>query len=284
MTMWNRYARWLTATALASAIQLGCGGGPAANPDQPFGETAIVVVLNPRVNDGNTASPPASVGAARSGVVVDAEPGGQTTTDATGLGVITGLTTGNIRLLLPGGSSVPINIAASGDVYDIAVGYNGTVAPVFPNFPIRYEVGGQIVRFDTTASPMDVRAALSTRDNIVFFRNGTYSGDVTIEGDNVIFFGEGFTERRVIINGSLVVRGTGVRIRGFTITGDVTVNGNNFGMSFSVVRGRTDIRGNGVAFLRNAFCGSVSVPSSNAALLDNKGMAPLPPPPSALCQ
>jgi len=43
----------------------------------------------------------------------------------------------------------------------------------------------------------------------------------------------------------------------------------------SVVHGTTDIKGNGGAFLRNVFCRSAKVPSSNAALLDNYGVAPL---------
>lgn len=33
-----------------------------------------------------------------------------------------------------------------------------------------------------------------------------------------------------------------------------------------------------LAFLRNTFCGAVQVPSSNASLLDNAGMDPLPAP------
>jgi hypothetical protein len=129
-----------------------------------------------------------------------------------------------------------------------------------------------------------VADALSTNGNIVFFRNGTYRGDLLITGDDVILFGEGFSERQVVIDGSVNVRGTGVRIRGFTITGDVTVPGNDFGMSFSVVQGETQILGNAVAFLRNSFCGPVTVPSSNATLLDNDGMAPLPDPSQELCE
>jgi hypothetical protein len=56
------------------------------------------------------------------------------------------------------------------------------------------------------------------------------------------------------------------------------------GLSFSVVRGTTTITGNGGAFLRNVFCGAVTVPSSNATLLDNTGLAPIASPlPAALC-
>jgi hypothetical protein len=48
------------------------------------------------------------------------------------------------------------------------------------------------------------------------------------------------------------------------------------------VRGATNITGNGAAFLRNTFCGAVAVPSSNASLLDNDGLDPLPKP-DGLC-
>jgi hypothetical protein len=56
----------------------------------------------------------------------------------------------------------------------------------------------------------------------------------------------------------------------------VTVAGNQFGMAFTIVRGSTSITGNAAAFLRNSFCGAVTVPSSNASLLDNEGLDPLP--------
>jgi hypothetical protein len=55
-------------------------------------------------------------------------------------------------------------------------------------------------------------------------------------------------------------------------------------MSFSRVFGDTDITGNGGAFLRNVFCGNVSVPSSNAALLDNYGVAPIETVPAERCE
>ena len=90
----------------------------------------------------------------------------------------------------------------------------------------------------------------------------------------------------MVVDGSIIVSGSGVRIRGITLTGDLTANGNAFGISFSVVHGVTDITGNAGAFLRNVFCGSASVPASNATLLDNHGLPPmqsLPQPIGDLC-
>jgi hypothetical protein len=188
-----------------------------------------------------------------------------------------------LDLAFDGNAILPFTVVAEGDVYDLAVGTDGSGVAAYPNFPIRYGVGGEILVFASDANPADVSEALSTNGNIVFFENGTFVGDLEISGDDVIFFGEGFTERDVVIDGSVEVRGTGVRIRGFVITGSVTVFGNDFGMAFTVVRGDTQINGNAVAFLRNAFCGDVVVPSSNATLLDNDGLPPLSAPPVDLC-
>lgn len=270
---------------IIAVLLAGCGNRAGSrNPDQPFGSTALITVVNPQVNDGNTTAIPESAAIVREGVGVDVDPGGAATTDATGMAVIDDVAAGEIDVLFDGGASLPLTILDNGDVYDLAVGYDGSEVTGYPNFPIRYGVGGDIVVFDSHANPDAVADALSTNGNIVFFRNGTFLGDLLITGDDVIFFGEGFTERQVLIDGSVTVRGTGVRIRGFTVTGSVTVLGNDFGMAFTVVQGETQILGNAVAFLRNALCGSVTVPSSNATLLDNEGMAPLPDPPQELCE
>jgi hypothetical protein len=275
--------------ALLASSVAGCGDddqpdGSAGNrPDRPFGESAIITVVNPVVNEGHTGTVPSEHGTTRSGVFVDAVPGGEATSDSTGLAVVKGIAQGNLALGFDKGPTLPLTVVAAGDVYDLAVAYDGSNVATFDNFPIRYGVGGQIVEFATNAPPADVELALATNANIVFFRNGRYVGDLLITGDDVIFFGEGFSERQVVIEGSVVVKGGGVRIRGFTITGDLTVEGNTFGMSFTVVRGSTDIKGNAVAFLRNGLCGSVTVPSSSASLLDNDGMAPLARPAAPVC-
>jgi hypothetical protein len=253
------------------------------NPDQPFGATAIVVVVNPEVNTANASPVPTELGTDRNDIAVDAQPGGAATTDATGLAVIEDqLDAGDLSLEFGGGPTLPFTIVSDGDVYDLAVGYSGTEVAAFENFPIRYPVGGDILEFNESSDPADVTDALATDNNIVFFKNGSFNGDLTIAGDSVIFFAEGFTERQVVIEGSVEVKGTGVRVRGFDIKGDVTVAGNEFGMAFTIVRGTTSITGNGAAFLRNTFCGSVNVPSSNASLLDNEGVEPIAAP-TAVC-
>jgi hypothetical protein len=279
---------WFCLLALCS-VAPACGDDDAAGhsgdgADVEFGETAIVIVVNPMVNDGHTQDVPDSLGTIRDDVAVDASPGGSAETDADGLAVLGGVEQGDATLVFQGESALPFTVVADGDVYDLAVAYDGERVTAFENFPIRYPVAGSIVSFDSNGDRGAIAEALDTNDNVVFFESGRFVGDLEITGDDVLFFGEGFTERAVVIEGSVLVRGTGVRIRGFTITGDLTVLGNDFGMAYSVVQGETQINGNAVAFLRNAFCGAVSVPSSNASLLDNAGMAPLADPPSAICE
>lgn len=263
-----------------SLIAVACGDSEKtpnddSGADQSFGDTALVTVVNPIENEGHTGDAPAAHDTTREGISVDAEPGDSAMTDATGLAVLDDVGEGELSLTFGGRPSMPFSVLGEGDVYDLAVGYDGSAVEIFPNFPIRYAVGGTIIELGSDADADEVAEALGTDDSIVFFRTGSHVGDLTITGENVIFFGEGFAEREVVIDGSILVSGGNVRIRGFTVTGDVVVNGNTFGMAYSIVRGRTDIRGNAVAFLRNTFCGAVSVPSSSASLLDNRGMAPL---------
>jgi hypothetical protein len=259
---------WLT-LALSLAA---CSG--ASDGALPFGETAIVTVVNPLVNAAHTVGGPVPADA-RASISIDVIPGGAATTDATGLAVVKDLTPGVRNLLVGTAATSPFTISAAGDVYDLAVAYDGTTTTPFPGFPIRYGVGGRIVVLDSRASPAAVAEALSTDGNVVFFRNGTFLGDLVIAGSDVILFGEDLSGREAVIDGSVTVQGTGVRIRGFTITGDVTVPGNDFGMAFATVHGATALHGNGIALLRNVLCGDVTVPSSNASLLDNAGLEPI---------
>lgn len=256
-----------------------CGGTDSNTT--PFGATSIFVVANPPENQGNTASVPASFGSVQAGVGVDAQPGGAATTDATGLAIIDqDLAAGDVSLVFDGGPAIPGHIDSDGDVYDFAVAYNGTVAQLYPGFPIHYAVGGNII---VIASGADATVGLDTDNAIVFFEDGTHVGNLVIQGDNVILFGQGFPGTSVLIDGNVEVRGGKIRLRGVTITGDLTVLGNEFGMSFSVVRGKAQLNGQGIAFLGNVFCGAANVPSSNAALFDNDGLAPLAAPGAPIC-
>lgn len=273
----SHHLRLFTITA-ALAMAAGCGGDD--DPDLPFGETAVVVVVNPLPNEGNTTSPPAFAGTEYAGIEVDAEPGGSNTTDDTGLAVLRDLDAGDLDLVFDGAASLPLAIAGEGDVYDLAVAHDGAEVALYPGFPIRYGVGGDII---VIATDGDAIEALNTDDTIVFFEDGIHVGNLVIEGENVILFGDSFEGEPVVVDGSIEVRGGSVRIRGVTITGDLTVFGNNFGMSFSTVQGATQLNGQAISFLRNVFCQGANVPSSNAALYDNAGLPPFPAPAAPVC-
>ena len=136
------------------ATLVGCGNRTGSlDADQPFGDSAIVVVVNPRVNDGNTVSIPGSLAGVREGISIDADPGGSAITNATGLAVINEVLSGDADLRFDDSAILPITVFADGDIYDLAVAYDGTTVVAFPNFPIRYGVGGDIVVFSSNANP-----------------------------------------------------------------------------------------------------------------------------------
>jgi hypothetical protein len=111
----------------------GQGSGSAVRRD------AIVVVVNPVVNTGSTTPVPNTAGSDRAAIGLDAEPGGAGTTDSTGLAVVNeGLSAGALSLIFGQGSSLPFTIVSDGDVYDLAVAYDGNGVQAFDNFPIRF--------------------------------------------------------------------------------------------------------------------------------------------------
>ncbi len=90
--------RCLVTFALSSLSVVGCGGNDSTpDPFRPFGDSAVVTILNPVVNTAHNLEVPASYGDARSGIVVDANPGGAATTDVTGLARVTPLVIGTER-------------------------------------------------------------------------------------------------------------------------------------------------------------------------------------------
>lgn len=281
----------------SSSSGAGGGGGSSSiassstgntDPDVNAGNTVIVAIVNPVVNDGHQGAVPGSLGDEREGIVVDAEPGGDDVTED-GLAVVDVLPTdldfpADVDLSV-GDASLSVGLTAEGDVLDAPIALSGDTAAFFDATPIRYAVGPDSGAdfFDIDSDIDEIRARLEEDDRVIVLGPGTYEGDLTIAGSNVVIFGEGWSERAVTIDGSVLVQGTGVRLRGLTITGGLESRGNTFGISFSVVRGETAILGNAGAFVRNVFCGDAVVPSSNATLLDNAGVPPISELPEGVC-
>lgn len=266
------------AALFVALAAIACGGDDGTSPtDVPFGVTTFVVLANPIVNDLNEANVPAP-GSTRSGVNVSVADGPSGTTDANGVVVLSPVTAGAKTVSLSGGGSssqVSASIAAK-DLRELAVSLTQSGAQIMAN--VLYAFGGNVVEISPSMSLSEVNAALAQSGTIVFFKAGTYTGDLAFSGSNVTLFGEGNQGGSVTLNGNVTVDGSGNRIRGARITGSLTVPGSSFGMSFSRVVGAFSMDGSSGTLLNNALCGTVTIAGSGARLLGNAGLAPIPKP------
>ncbi len=274
----NRLRSRLGSWILIGGFGTACGGDSPTEPiELPYGETSLVVVMNPVVNDVNAAAIPAP-GAAQSGVSVSLAGGPSGTTDASGVAALSPVPAGQRTLSASaGGTSGTLNLdIIDRDLREIAVSLTSGGAGLMAD--VRYAFGGQVVEVTPAMSVAAVNAELARSNIVVFFRAGTYSGNLVIAGSDATLFGEGTQGGAVTLDGNVTVSGSRSRIRGARITGSLTVPGSDFGMSFSRVAGAVQIAGSNAKLLRNAFCSTVNIPGSGATALGNAGLAPLPQP------
>ena len=280
MTSWKavsvRMSRLLWVTPLA--VGMACGGdGPTQPPDAVYGETTVVYVVNPVVNDVNGVAVP-TPGTSRSGVNVAVTGGPSGTTGANGDLVLAPLTPGTMPVSFTAGTAtgqLSLDIA-QGDLREIAVALDATGAAGMAN--ILYTFGSTVVEILPTMTIAEVNAALSGSNQIVFMRTGTYQGDLNFSGSNVTLFGQGSQGGTVNIIGNVTVSGSGNRLRGARIVGNLSVPGSNAGISYSSVTGTLTVDGSNGVLLKNAFCGTLAVSGSGLLALGNAGLAPLPAP------
>jgi hypothetical protein len=261
--------------AILMAVALACGGdGPTDPPDAVYGETTVVYMLNPVVNDLNAVVVPAP-GTSQSGVEVAITSGPSGTTGANGDLVLAPVSAGTWPVSFSTGDAsgqLSLDIA-QGDLREIAVALDGTGAAEMAD--IRYAFGGTVAEITPTMTNAEVNAALSGSNLIVFLEAGTYEGDLEFSGSNVTLFGEGSQGGSVTIDGNVTVSGSGNRLRGARITGDLSVPGSNAGISYSRVAGALTVDGSGAVLLNNAFCGTTAVTGSGLRALANAGLAPV---------
>jgi hypothetical protein len=254
---------------------LACGGdGPTDPPDAVYGETTVVYVMNPVVNDVNVVAVPAP-GSSRSGVQVAVTGGPSGTTGANGDLPLAPVPTGARPVSFSAGATagqLSLDIA-QGDLREIAVALDGTGAATMAD--VRYVFGGTVVEISPAMTIAQVNTELARSNLIVFLRAGTYSGDLNFSGSNVTLFGEGAQGGAVVINGNVTVSGSGNRLRGARITGNLTVPGSGAGISYSRVGGSVNVNGSNAVLLNNEFCGTVAVPGSGVLALGNAGLAPV---------
>lgn len=270
--------RWRGLVLAALLPVLGCD--PDLADTGTLGETAVVVLLNPPANTGNTAATPAAAGSQRAGVAITASPGGTATTDASGVAALRNLETGPLEIRL-GTAAVELDIAQDGDVQDVALAYDGQTAAIYPGFPLIYPVGGQVVQ---VAPGVPLGTAPGQRNAVIMLDSGTHTGSVSVGGDDVVIYGQGLLGGGVTIAGDVEVSGTGVRLRGVTVTGNLTVTGDEFVLAHSTVRGQLRVDGASPTLLGNAICREPQLSGGGEVLYGNSGLDPATPAPAARCQ
>ena len=239
----------------------------------PFGTTAIVVVVNPTINDANSHTVPAP-GTARAGVTLTTDDHVTATTDATGIAVLAPVTAGMRTITISGAGatgSVSVMIA-NGALLELAVSTDATRAQSMVQVDYKTD---QAVQVSPAMTNADVNNILKVSDRVVFFAGGHYTGDIDFSGSRVTLFGEGALGGRVFVDGNIKVSGSDSRIRGTHITGNLTIPASGIGISFSRVDGTTTSMGSDGVLLANALCGTATVTGSGTIALGNAGMAPI---------
>lgn len=259
------------------ALGLPACGDDTGPTDVTFGETTLVILVNPPVNDANEAVVPPP-GTVRSAVNVSVQDGPSGTTDANGVVVLAPIQPGTRTVTLSGGGetgTISVSIADK-DLREVAVALTSGGASIMAN--VEYAFGGDVVEITPSMSVTEVNTQLARSNLIVFFRAGSYTGDLVFAGSNVTLFGEGPQGGQVTLNGTVEVGGSANRIRGAQMTSSVSVPGSNFGFSFSRVSGAFNMAGSQGVLLDNAFCGTVTIAGSGTTALGNAGLAPEPAP------
>ncbi|HSI04524.1 MAG TPA: hypothetical protein VLC93_08615 [Myxococcota bacterium] len=237
-----------------------------------FGTTALVVVVNPRVNDANQQSvpPPASE---RSGVRLSSDDGVSATTDDDGIAVLAPLDAG-VRVITVSGDNTGGTFQVTmedGALREVAVAARESSTEIMANLDYTTD---NVTELTPSTSLADVNAALAVSDTVVFFRGGVYEGDLTFSGSRVTLFGEGALGGNVELRGNVTVSGSNSRIRGALITGNLALPASGVGLSFSRVNGSVTAGGSDVTLLGNALCGSETITGSDALVIGNAGAAP----------
>ena len=257
------------------SIVVGCGGGGDDDVDPTdvrFGDTALVVVVNPAINDANDDPVPAP-GTVRSGVELRSDDGVVDTTGADGIAVLAPLEPGPRTITVTGGgldTSFTVTLAA-GDLLEVALAADGTTAQTMIELDYKSDQYTEILPAMTIA---EVNAALAVSDTVVFIRGGVYAGDVDFSGSRVTLFGEGVLGGQVTLDGNVTMSGSDSRIRGTTITGTLTIPASGTGLSFSRVDGAVSAEGSDTTLLANALCGGATVTGSGSRVVGNAGIAP----------
>jgi hypothetical protein len=273
----------MTSRSLLCALVLAaCGGDdgnttPDANvpTDIPFGTTAIVVVVNPVVNDANTKTGLPTPGTVREGVILTTDDNVTATTGPDGIAVLAPVAAGTRTITLSGaiaGGTFSVLIADK-TLREIALAAMPGSAQIMVDVDYKSDQAFEVA---PTMTNDQVNAALAVSDRVVFFKGGSYDGDLDFAGSRVTLFGEGVLGGKVILNGNFTVSGSDSRIRGTDINGTLTIPASKVGLSFSKTTGTVMSTGSDSMFLQNKLCGTETITGSGVTVLGNTGAAPAP--------
>jgi len=252
-----------------------CGSGDDGGigpTDVRFGDTALVVLVNPSINDTNRQTVP-SPGDVRAAVTVRSDDGISNTTDSDGIAVLAPLTAGVRTIALSGGGlegAFTITLTA-GALREVAVAASGTSSEIMVELDYKSD---QVVELAPTMTNTEVNDALKPSDRVVFVQGGVYTGDVDFSGSRVTLFGEGVLGGTVTLQGNVTISGSDSRIRGTHITGNLSIPASGIGVSFSRIDGTVDAIGSDATLLANALCGNETITGSGSIVVGNSGSAP----------
>ena len=246
------------------------GGGTNDPTDVPFGTTAIVVVVNPAINEANSKTVPAP-GATQAGITLTTDDDVSATTGADGIAVLAPVSAGTRTITVSGGGTFTVTIADR-TLHEVALATEGARTEVMVNVDYKADQAFEVTPAMTNA---EVNAALAVSDRVVFFSGGTYTGDLDFSGSRVTLFGEGVLGGQVILDGNITASGSDSRIRGADITGTLEIPASKVGLSFSRVDGALTSDGSDSMFLANDLCGGETITGSGSIVLGNMGAPPL---------
>ena len=261
----------LLVTLLAGAC--GDGGVDTIDPtDVRFGDTALVVIVNPVVNDANL-GPVRTPGASRAGITLTTDDGPTARTGDDGVAVLAPMPSG-IRTIFVTGGGIDASFAVTmgpGTLREVAIAAAGETADIMVNLDYAPD---RIMELSPAMTNAQVNDALKVSDRVVFFTGGVYTGDLDFAGSRVTLFGEGVFGGTVTIQGNVTMSGSDSRIRGAHITGSLSVPTSGSGLSFSRVDGTATVAGSDSIVLASALCGGGSITGSGSFVVGNRGIAP----------
>jgi hypothetical protein len=263
--------------SLLVILVVGCGGSPGPLASMPpttvaYGQTSVIVWVNPRINDANTATVPPP-GTARANVVVDLA-NESIKTGSDGIAVLANVPSGAQTLTFSGAvsGSLPITLADN-ELREIAVAVDASGAHLMAD--LHYRFGDAVVDVMPTMTESQINQALNASNQIVLFHGGTYTGNYLFSGSQVTLFGEGLSGGAVTLVGNITVNGSNNRIRGTRIQGDLSIDGGSFGLTSSEVTGAMQLAGGSAIFIDNDLCRGGSLNGGSNTMLENLGLASL---------